>query len=106
MAPGVPREYLSALLAALGREHGHHGATKPTSRQRPIAQSLLEPLSERELEVLRLLATGLSNSEIAQRLVVTVHTVKWHTKNLYGKLDATNRAQAIVRARSLGLIDS
>lgn len=69
-----------------------------------LANDLTEPLSERELEVLRLLAAGMSNQEIAAEFIVTVHTVKWHTKNLYSKLNVRNRTQALVRARELGLI--
>jgi predicted ATPase/DNA-binding CsgD family transcriptional regulator len=66
---------------------------------------LLEPLTEREKEILRLLAAGLSNHEIAQRLVLAPGTVKVHTRNLYGKLGANSRAQAILRAGELGYLD-
>jgi LuxR family maltose regulon positive regulatory protein len=61
-------------------------------------------LSERELEVLRLIAEGLSNREIADKLVVTVTTVKKHVSNIFGKLDVTSRTQAVARARELDLI--
>jgi LuxR family maltose regulon positive regulatory protein len=61
-------------------------------------------LSQRELEVLRLLADGLTNSEIAQRLVVTSGTVKWHLNNIFGKLDVHNRTQAVARAREYDLL--
>ena len=61
-------------------------------------------MSERELEVLRLLVEGMSNREIAERMVVAVGTVKTHIHNIYGKLSAQNRAQAIARARELGLL--
>jgi LuxR family maltose regulon positive regulatory protein len=66
-------------------------------------QNLVEPLSERELEVLRLIADGLSNQVIADRLVVAVSTVKRHINNIYGKLDVQSRTQALVRARELHL---
>ena len=66
--------------------------------------NLIEPLSERELEVLRLLAMGLSNTQIADRLVVAVGTVKTHIHNIYGKLGAQNRAQAVTRATELRLL--
>ncbi|NJN99546.1 MAG: hypothetical protein HC875_38320 [Anaerolineales bacterium] len=66
--------------------------------------SLIESLSERELELLGLISAGLSNSEIAEKLVVTVGTVKWHLNNIYGKLDVRSRTQAIARARELGLL--
>jgi LuxR family maltose regulon positive regulatory protein len=65
---------------------------------------LLEPLTERELEVLPLLAAGLSNREIAAELFLAVGTVKKHTGNIYGKLDVHSRTQATGRARELGLI--
>jgi ATP/maltotriose-dependent transcriptional regulator MalT len=65
---------------------------------------LEDPLSERELEVLTLLASGKTNSEVAGDLFVSVGTVKSHTGNIYRKLDARNRAEALARARGLGLI--
>jgi ATP/maltotriose-dependent transcriptional regulator MalT len=65
---------------------------------------LEDPLSERELEVLTLLATGKTNSEVAGDLFVSVGTVKSHTGNIYRKLGAKNRAEALARARELGLI--
>jgi len=76
---------------------------KPAAPQ-PAAQPLVEPLSERELEVLDLVATGLPNREIAGRLFITVGTVKRHTNNIYGKLQVHHRAKAIARARDLGLL--
>jgi LuxR family maltose regulon positive regulatory protein len=65
---------------------------------------LPEPLSERELEVLQLIAAGKSNSRIAQELFVTAGTVKTHIRNIYRKLDAHSRTQALVRARELNLL--
>ena len=65
---------------------------------------LAEPLSERELEVLTLLATGRTNREIARDLFVTVGTIKTHTSNIYGKLGARNRADALAKARNVGLL--
>ena len=64
----------------------------------------MEPLSERELEVLRLLAEGRSNQEIAQALIVTVGTVKTHVHNICGKLGAPTRGRAVAVARELGLL--
>jgi LuxR family maltose regulon positive regulatory protein len=69
-----------------------------------IPQSLIEPLSERELEVLRLVAAGYTNREIAQELVVAISTIKRHISNIYGKLGTGNRTQAVARARDLGLL--
>jgi predicted ATPase/class 3 adenylate cyclase len=66
---------------------------------------LLEPLTQRELEILRLLAEGLSDREIAQRLVIAQGTVKWYNKQLYSKLGVHSRSQAVDRGRELGLLD-
>ena len=67
--------------------------------------ALVEPLSARELQVLRLLADGLSNAEIAERIVVGVGTVKTHVLNVYRKLGVNSRTQAIARGRELGLLE-
>jgi len=64
----------------------------------------VEPLSERELEVLRVLAAGLSNRAIAQKLYLSVATVKVHLKHIYGKLAVNSRMQAVARARELNLL--
>ncbi len=74
--------------------------------RRPAARSsgLIEPLSERELEIVRLLANGESNKEIAVRLYITEGTVKNHVTNVLGKLGVRDRTQAALRARELGLI--
>jgi LuxR family maltose regulon positive regulatory protein len=66
--------------------------------------TLPEPLSERELDILRLIATGRTNQEIAEILVIAVSTVKSHINNLYGKLGTNRRTEAIAIARELGLI--
>jgi DNA-binding NarL/FixJ family response regulator len=70
----------------------------------PAAQSLVEPLSERELEILALLATGDSNREIANQLFIAEGTVKNHVTNILGKLGARDRTQAALKAKELGLI--
>jgi LuxR family maltose regulon positive regulatory protein len=92
---GIAPGYVSELLAASGE------STQPGA---PVAQALVEGLTERETEVLRLIAAGLSNREIAQELVVAMSTVKSHINHIYGKLDVKNRTQAIARARTLGLL--
>jgi LuxR family transcriptional regulator, maltose regulon positive regulatory protein len=69
-----------------------------------LSQSLIEPLTERELEVLRLICAGKSNQEIADELFIALDTVKRHANNLYGKLGVKRRAQAIIEARKLGLV--
>jgi LuxR family transcriptional regulator, maltose regulon positive regulatory protein len=68
------------------------------------SSSLPEPLSEREFELLRLIARGYSNQEIARRLFISLPTVKWHTGNIFGKLGVHSRTQALARARELGLL--
>jgi LuxR family maltose regulon positive regulatory protein len=65
---------------------------------------LIEPLSERELEVLQLIAEGLTNPEIAARLFLSLNTVKAHTRNIYGKLDVHSRTQATARGQRLGIL--
>ncbi len=68
------------------------------------AETLIEPLTARELEVLRLIAAGHSNKTIAEKLFITVSAVKKHTGNIYGKLSVNSRTQAVLRARRLGLL--
>jgi LuxR family maltose regulon positive regulatory protein len=65
---------------------------------------LIEPLSQRELEVLHLIAQGLSNREIGERLFIALDTVKGHNRRIYGKLRVQRRTEAVARARELGLI--
>ncbi len=79
-------------------------AGSPGPRVGIVASPLVEPLSGRELEVLALIAAGLSNREIAQRLCIAVGTVKRHLNNIYGKLGAHSRTQAIAIARNLRLL--
>ena len=91
------------------RHHARRGAALTTSAAsvRPpaqIDQPLIEPLSERELEVLRLIAEGLSNREIAQRLFIAPGTVKRHINNIYGKLGVGSRTRAIAVARDLHIL--
>src|SRR5689334_17700747 len=68
-------------------------------------EAMYEGLSERATDILRLLATGLSDREIAEQLVMTVNTVKWYNRQIYGKLGVGSRTQAIARARELQLLD-
>lgn len=101
--PDSPR---ASLVAELLRILGADAAPAPGAdvRHARSPQPLLEPLSERELEVLGLVAVGASNQEIADRLFVALTTVKKHMGNIFGKLGATNRVQAITRAKELDLI--
>lgn len=89
--------YLDTLLAVFPLE-------RQIQNPKSEPQKLIEPLSQREQEVLRLVAEGLSTREIAETLVVTVGTAKSHLNHIYRKLDAHSRTQAIVRARALGLL--
>ena len=67
-------------------------------------EGLVEALSEREFEVLTLIAEGLSNQEIAQALFVSLYTIKSHARNIYGKLGVKNRTEAVAKARLFGLL--
>ena len=98
---GVSPGYASKLLAALDG-----GAASPSegTSVREKAGPLAELLSERELEVLRLLASGISNREIAAELFISLDTTKSHLKHIYTKLDVRNRAQAVSRAKELDLV--
>jgi LuxR family maltose regulon positive regulatory protein len=100
VAQGVAMDYVNKLLTALSEETR---VQRESSRDLD-AQPLVDPLSERELEVLRLLAVGLSNKEIAQTLVIAASTVKQHLKSIYGKLDVHSRTQAVARARELNIL--
>ena len=67
-------------------------------------EELVEALTERELEVLQLIAAGLTNQDIADELVISTGTVKWYTSQIYAKLSVSSRTRAVARARGLGLI--
>jgi LuxR family maltose regulon positive regulatory protein len=105
IAPGYARKLLDVYgeMTKDGEERTALQAT-PLSVVRRPSPALVEPLSERELEVLRLISEGLSNPEIAQRLFLALNTVKVHTRNIYGKLDVHSRTQAVARARELDLL--
>lgn len=96
--------YVSRLLAAFDGEGGNAAPDVDSAISILAAQPLVEPLSERELEVLRLIADGRSNREIAEELVIAVSTVKSHANHIFGKLGVKSRTQAVVEARELGLL--
>jgi LuxR family maltose regulon positive regulatory protein len=101
-ADAIPREYLARLADAFERAGL---PIRPPVRYGGVAVAgLVEPLTARELEVLRLLADGASNRAIAEQLVVTQETVKKHLSHLFDKLGVANRTQAVARARELGLL--
>ena len=113
-AVGMMPDYASRLLAAFeaeaqpvlaGRQAGlgqRNGKSTPSPA--PPAQPLIEPLSQRELEVLQLVAQGLSNREISERLFLALDTVKGHNRRIYGKLQVHRRTEAVARARELDLL--
>lgn len=90
---GIMPDYTGKLLAAFA-----------TEKQKSEDQPLTEPLSQRELEVLRLIAQGLSNHEICQRLFLALSTVKGHNRNIFDKLQVQRRTEAVARAGELGLL--
>ncbi len=98
---GIAPAYVARLLTASDGATLADAGQKPTS---PPAQPLIEPLSERELEVLRLLSTGRSNPEIAEELFIAVSTVRSHLKNIYSKLNVHKRWDAVRRAEEFGLL--
>lgn len=95
----VSAAYAHKLLDALNNRDGSTAALPAVS-----TQPLTESLTERELEVLKLLTAGYSNQDIAQILVVSTGTVKTHIKNIYSKMSVHSRTQAAARARALGMM--
>jgi LuxR family maltose regulon positive regulatory protein len=105
-SPAVAPDYVSELVGAFERDRarrrGSQSLAEPSPGQPPSV--LVEPLSERELEILQLVSTGLSNQEIADACFIAVSTVKSHLNNAFGKLNVKNRIQAVARAKGLGLL--
>jgi LuxR family maltose regulon positive regulatory protein len=95
LTQGIAPGYASRLLASLDERPSTISPAKP---------ALVEPLTERETEVLHLIAAGLSNREVAQELVIAVSTVKPHINHLYGKLEGKNRSQAVAREQELDVL--
>jgi LuxR family maltose regulon positive regulatory protein len=96
---GVMNALAGRLLAAFNDPRDRSELTQVPEGE------IIEPLSERELDVLKWIAAGLSNQEVAEKLVITLSTVKWHSGNIYGKLGVKNRTQAVAKARQLGILD-
>jgi LuxR family maltose regulon positive regulatory protein len=102
-ARGILPSYTHKLLSAFELEdQGLDEETAPSAA--PVSTSLIEPLSQRELEVLRLFKTELSGPEIARELVIGLSTVRTHTKSIFSKLNVNNRRAAVKRAEELNLI--
>jgi LuxR family maltose regulon positive regulatory protein len=95
---GIYPEYIGQLLANM------QGASSHPAAKSTAASGLVEPLSEREMDVLKLLAQGCTDKKIAESLVIARETVHKHLKNIYGKLDVHSRTEAISRARQLDLL--
>jgi LuxR family maltose regulon positive regulatory protein len=107
LSQGITTNYVARLLAAFGRERkdGRRTTEEPPSSfvVRP-SSSLVDPLSEREIEVLRLMAAGFKHKEIAGELVISLNTVRHHARNIYGKLGVHRRAEAVAKAKDLNLL--
>jgi LuxR family maltose regulon positive regulatory protein len=115
---GYARVFLDAgpaivpMLTAIAKQDGAPplagqllaAATPTAARRATVRPGLVEPLSGRELDVLRLLGTDLNGPDIARELVVSLNTVRTHTKNIYAKLGVTSRRAAVRRADELGLL--
>jgi LuxR family maltose regulon positive regulatory protein len=99
-AHGIMPDYVSKLLAVFEAEE----QKSEGKSYLPPAQPLIEPLSQRELEVLQLIAQGFSNREICDRLFLALSTVKGHNRQIFGKLEVQRRTEAVARARELGLL--
>jgi len=97
----IASDYVQRLLSAFSDEEKARSIS-PKSASSEI--DLIEPLSEREIEILQLIAEGLSNQEIGSKLYLSLNTVKVHTRNIYGKLGVNSRTQAAARARTLGIL--
>jgi LuxR family maltose regulon positive regulatory protein len=99
----IAPNYVQKLLRAFPADEPGKAVT---SQLHGPDSELIEPLSEREIEVLQLIAEGLTNQEISSQLYLSLNTVKAHTHNIYGKLGVTSRTQAAAKARALGLLSS
>jgi LuxR family maltose regulon positive regulatory protein len=102
----VPLDYLGRLVRVFEQDaaRGAPPAAKPATPRTVVVPGLVEPLSTRELEVLRLLAEGRQNQELAEELVVALSTVKKHVTHILEKLDAADRTRATARARQFSLL--
>ncbi|MCU0485946.1 MAG: LuxR C-terminal-related transcriptional regulator [Anaerolineales bacterium] len=106
-ARGIEVEYVSQLISAFGASSSPVTIERPPSagtRQPDPGAGLVEPLSERELQVLRLLDSPLTSEDIGRELFVSANTVRTHIRNIYGKLGVHGRLEAIQRARELKLL--
>jgi LuxR family maltose regulon positive regulatory protein len=100
----IHASYVRKLLGSLQTMHNNDMVAPPALVMGGRRSSLVEPLSERELEVLRLLASGLPTAEVAKKLYLSPYTLKAHTQNIYAKLAVHSRIEAINKARELNLL--
>ena len=101
LSRGIKPEYVQRLLAAFPITKQEEDAS---TKHQVDQTGLIEPLSDREIEVLQLIAKGLTNQEISNKLFLSMHTVKTHTRNIYSKLGAHHRAEAVAKARDFGIL--
>jgi LuxR family maltose regulon positive regulatory protein len=101
LSQGIAPDYVQRLLAAFPEVEAEQ--PKPGGFQ-ISGDEWIEPLSERELDIIKLIAEGLTNQEIASKLYLSLNTVKAHTRNIYGKLGVKSRTQAATKARTLGIL--
>ena len=101
LSQGIAHEYVQQLLMAFPSEEPK--PLEPSTSQVPETE-MVEPLSEREIEVLQLIAEGLTNQEIATHLYITLNTVKGHARNIYSKLGVKSRTQAVAKGKALGIL--
>ena len=99
---GIEPKYITELLSAFHLQVESDEAKTPASRL--LGAMLIEPLSERELEVLRFLNTNLSTPEIAREMILAPSTIRTHVRNIYAKLGTHGRIEAIQKAKGLNLI--
>jgi len=102
-AHGLAPSFTGRLLAAFDLETERGEAISDVTADIAL-EEMIEPLSEREIEVLHLVAAGFSNRQIAQKLYLSMSTVKAHTYNIYGKLGVHSRTQAVAKARALAIL--
>ena len=101
LSRGISPDYVQKLLAAFQTEKTEQSNKNLDHPQ----EELIEPLTDRELEVLQLFADGLSRQEIAARLFISLNTVKAHTRNIFQKLSVRSQLQAVTKAQMLGILE-
>ena len=104
---GIKTEYASRLLTAFPSDATDTTQVEETNAIQPLPtspDSQFEPLNEREAAILKFMAAGLANRDIASELFLSVNTIRWHAHNLFVKLGVNRRSQAVAHARDLGLL--